>query len=107
MQSGSLNQRIRFEAETVGDDGMGGGASSWAEFVTVWGAVRPLSGRERTQADQVEAPANYEFTIRRRSDLTEALRISWAGDLFNIRFIALPDPRSLTMTITAERAVAT
>lgn len=106
MTAGDLDQRITIQRETRTADSYGGAALSWVEEATVWAGVRPLSGRERADLGEVEAPANYRFTIRRRAGLTEAMRISWGGALYNIRFIADPGPRSLYMTIEAERGVA-
>jgi SPP1 family predicted phage head-tail adaptor len=103
---GALDQRITIAAEVRTADAYGGAAVTWATLATVWAGVRPLSGRERADAAAIEAPAAYRFTIRRRSDVTEAMRIGWNGAQYNIRFIADPGGRGLYMAIDAERGVA-
>ena len=68
--------------------------------------ITPISGRERNQSSQTEASADYRFTIRRQSGLVEDDVIVWDGRDFNIRFISDFGPRSLYMTLDAERGVA-
>lgn len=106
MNPGALDQRIIIQQETRTADTYGGAAIAWTALATVWAEVRPLSGRERADLAAVEAPASYRFTIRRRADLTEAMRLSWNGGIYNIRFIADRGGRSLYMAIEAERGVA-
>ncbi len=103
---GTLDQRVTIQRETRTADTYGGAALAWVEVATVWASVRPLSGRERADFGKVEAPANYRFTIRRRADVTDAMRITWNGASYNIRFVSDPGPRSLYMAIEAERGVA-
>lgn len=107
MESGDLNQRIVIQRKTQTRLPSGGFTEAWASFATVWAKVRPMSGRERYQADQVEAPANYRFTVQRRTDYDESMRIVWGGGTFNIRFIGLTAGTDQFMDIDAQRAVAT
>jgi SPP1 family predicted phage head-tail adaptor len=106
MSAGKLSERITIEQETLTGDGMGGGTSAWAAHVSLWAEVVPKSARERLQAGQVEATATHTFCIRRRADITESMRITWRGEVYNIRAIALPALRALYMEIDAERGVA-
>jgi SPP1 family predicted phage head-tail adaptor len=103
---GTLDQRITIQQETRTADTYGGAALAWTDLATVWANARPMTGRERAEFAAVEAPASYRFTIRRRGDLTDAMRISWNSQVFNIRFISDPGVRSLYMAIDAERGVA-
>lgn len=103
---GTLDQRITLQQETRTEDDYGGAASVWSALATTWAAVKPIQGRERSEVAAVEAPALYRFTIRRRADVTDTMRIGWNGQIFNIRFIADPGGRSLYMNIEAERGVA-
>lgn len=106
MQPGQLDQRITIQQETRTADDYGGAVTAWPTLATVWANVRPLAGRERADLAAVEAPATYRFTIRRRSDITAAMRIAWDGQTYNIRFVSDPGPRSLYMALEAERGVA-
>jgi SPP1 family predicted phage head-tail adaptor len=106
MNPGTLDQRITIEQETRAADAYGGAVTAWTTLATTWAAVKPLSGRERADMAAIEAPASYRFTIRRRADVTDAMRLGWNGAVYNIRFIADPGARALYMTIDAERGVA-
>ncbi len=103
---GTLDQRVIIQREARTADDYGGAALAWVNVATVWASVRPLSGRERADFGEVEAPANYRFTIRRRGDVTAAMRITWNGAAYNIRFVSDPGARSLYMALEAERGVA-
>lgn len=106
MNPGQLDQRITLQQETRVADDQGGAVSTWATLDTVWAEVRPLTGRERAEMASVQAPATYRFRIRRRSDVTDTMRIGWNSGTYNIRFIADGGARELYMTIDAERGVA-
>lgn len=106
MNPGTLDQQIIIQQETRTADSYGGAASAWSALATVWANVRPISARRVTDNAAPEEPATYRFTIRRRSDVTDTMRVSWNGGIYNIRFVADPGPRSLYMTIDAERGIA-
>ena len=100
------DQRITIEQETRTADAYGGAATAWTTLATTWAAVKPLSARRATDNAAPEEPASYRFTLRRRADVTDTMRIAWNGQTFNIRFVADPGARGLYMTIDAERGVA-
>ena len=107
MDAGSLDQRVTLQSLGYTTDAGGGRVETWTTVATVWAHVRPMSGRERLQADQLESPANYKVTIRRRTDVTAAKRILWQGKALNIRFDGFNSPRDLYMTFDAEMGVQT
>lgn len=106
MNPGTLDNRITIQSETRTADDYGGAALAWTDVATVWANVKPLTGREHGGMAAVEAPAMYRFTIRRRSDVAEGMRVSWNSQTFNIRFVGDPGSRALYMTLDAERGVA-
>lgn len=101
----SLDQRITFLREVTTPDGMGGSESTWTTIATVWAEIRPMSGREREQAQRLNAQANYVITIRNRSDIDETDIAEYKGERYNIRF-ARTEARSRWLRIEAERGVA-
>lgn len=106
---GELDQRIAFQKKTETPDGFGGSSVVWADIdslANVWAHVRAKSGRERLEADRVEASANYIFIIRNRSDLSEDMRIVWDGTPYNIRSLLQAKSRAMYLEIDAERGVA-
>lgn len=103
---GQLLERIEIKREALTPDGMGGNTRVLNVLHTVRANVRPAAGNEKPDFDTVTAPHSYVFTVRRLSDITEADRITWRGDEYNIRALSDLGPRALYLEITAERGVA-
>lgn len=101
---GELDQRIQIEREASSDDGMGGYTSTWSVLHgPIWARVRPMSGRERQFAAQVDAISDYVVIIRNR-DLDESDRIKWVSNgnrILNIRAIHR-EPRAEFIKIDVE-----
>lgn len=102
MRAGDLDQRIELQRLTRMPDGGGGYSEEWTTYAQSWANVRPMSGRERYQAQQTQANANYRITLYNRADIDPADRILWRGKVLNIRFLADAGPRDLYLTIDAE-----
>lgn len=103
--AGELDQRVRIEKPASTPDGRGGTVKGWAELATVWARVRPISGRERAAAGQIEAAATYRVTIRRRTDVTADCRILWQGMAMNIRFVPASGSRAMWTVIDCDAGV--
>jgi SPP1 family predicted phage head-tail adaptor len=104
-KAADLDQRVTFKREVTTSDGMGGQTHSFTEIATVWALVRPMSGREREQAQRLNAQSNYLMVIRNRDDIDETHVAEWDGVTFNIRF-AKAKARSRWLEIEVERGVA-
>jgi SPP1 family predicted phage head-tail adaptor len=102
MAAGELDQRITLQSLALVSDGGGGSTETWSNVAILWAKVVPMSGRERLHADQLESPANYRVTIRRRTDITAGKRKP-----LNIRFDGFNSPREQYMTFDAEMGVQT
>lgn len=109
VNSGDLDQRITFQAKISTPDGAGGSTTSWADIAvtpTVWAQVIPLMGREGAQEGGDAATANYKFTIRHRTDISEIDGIIWNGSNYNIRRVERVSGRELFLVVIAERGVS-
>lgn len=104
--SGELTERVTFRREVRVPDGMGGSELDWSELGEVWALVRPMSGRERQAAHQIEASADYLIVIRSPFDVQEADIAEWQGRQLNIRFVKRRGTRSLFLEMEAEMGVA-
>lgn len=85
MNIGQMNKRITIQTVTTTQDSYGSQSESWADTVTVWGAIWPLSGKEIVNAGQVEADFNVRIRIRYRSSVTVKNRIKYGSRYFNIK----------------------
>lgn len=99
---GNLDQRIKLQRKTLARAGAGGSTASWSDIVETWAEVKPLSGRERQQADREEASSNYEVKIRYRDGIKEGDRVEWLGRHLNIRFVRKEGPRPQYLILEAE-----
>lgn len=105
-QIGKLDQRIIIQSKTLARAGAGGSTATWSNVTTTWAQVRPISGRERQNADRDEATSNYEVKIRYRSGIKEGDRIQWLGRHLNIKSVRREGPRDPYMVIDAELGAA-
>lgn len=107
MKVGKLRERVALQSATKTRDGVGGWTSTWSTYATVWAEVKAQDGRERENAQRVEALRTYTVTIRRRTDLLAEHRISWRGRVLNIRAIPDEGPHSAYLVLQAEMGVKT
>jgi SPP1 family predicted phage head-tail adaptor len=105
-RAGELDQRVKVMRQSNVSDGIGGNVLSWVEVSEVWCHVRPLSGSERVDFDQVNAEARYLFVVRNGLDVTDSDTLSWDGIGFNIKIRKQPKKRAMYLEIEAERGVA-
>jgi SPP1 family predicted phage head-tail adaptor len=88
--AGTLRHRVTIEnlVETVDDDGIRD--ESWVEVATVWGEIRPMSGREFIAANAIQAGVTTKITIRMMDGIDAKMRVRHYNTLYNIKAV-LPD----------------
>jgi SPP1 family predicted phage head-tail adaptor len=84
LEAGRLNKRVTLQSHGITQDANGTPVEGWSDVATVWAAVEPLSGREFFAAAQVQAEQMQRITIRYRAGIDTAMRVAWAGRLFDI-----------------------
>lgn len=104
-QTGELNQLITLKRFVRTSDGAGGISRNLQEITKAWAHVRPQSGREREQANRLQASSMYIFAIR-RTEISEVDVIEWQGVTYNVRFVRDRGSQSLMLEFEAERGVA-
>ena len=108
--AGNLDQRVTFQRNTSTSDGAGGQVKTWGNLnktPTVWAGVKAVRGNESVDEGGTVAAGLWLFEIRYRTDISEADRIQWRGENYNIRNIKRTSQRELNVVIEAERGVAT
>jgi len=101
-----MDQPIQIQRKVVTSDGAGGQSETWATVYSVWAAVRAKSAREGLDQGRMNATYVVAFTIYTIADLTEADRILWNDETYNIRGI-LRSGSPQTVQVEGERGVAT
>lgn len=84
MRPGQLRERVTIQAATPTTDAGGGTSTAWSAIgttPTVSARVTPLTGEERASAQQIDARASHEVTIRYRTDVNASQRLSWESRL--------------------------
>lgn len=104
---GSLRQRVTIQTLTKTEDGVGGWNHSWADTVTVWADLFPLSGGEIYKQGQVQSPVTHKCVIRYRTGVTTNQRITYGGNPYNIRAVLNLNERSEWLELHLESGVAT
>lgn len=121
VATGELTEKIEIQQATEADDAGGSTVATWspiagmpADGKGIWARVLPQKGGERLQAGRESNAALYLVTIRRRRDVTAAMRVVWhsipgdaAGDIvFNIRNVATNSVRRDYLDLDCERGAA-
>ncbi len=85
--SGDLNQRIVFQQRDPNTNALREQSKAWIDYTPdgVWAQVMPLRVRDRFQADQQHSEIDVVFRIRRRTDITDKMRIIWDGAPYDIQ----------------------
>lgn len=87
MDPGNLDRRITIQAPTRSRNSLGEEVQSWSDTAEVWAEVKPLTGRELFQAQQVVEQATHQVTIRYRAGITSDMRVVRdGGGILNIAF---------------------
>tara|TARA_Y100000004_G_scaffold54130_2_gene60291 strand:- start:6780 stop:7109 length:330 start_codon:yes stop_codon:yes gene_type:complete len=106
--AGQMRNRIVLQTLGGSTDAGGGQTTSYSTSSTVWAKVENLSGNESVFGGQVRDTANYRFTIRYLSSLTEKFRISYNSKLFQITYIKdIEEGKKKYQEILAQEGVAT
>lgn len=87
VRIGDLRQRLRIERGVRAADGGGGAEETWETVADVWGAVIPLAGGERVEADAISEHVTHEIWIRHRADVTSDTRLRLGARLFDVRAV--------------------
>lgn len=88
---GKMRHRITLQSKgTPARDATGAEVITWANLSTaptVWAEELPITGREFLAAGGEQAQATTKFRIRYRSDLTNAMRVTYGSRIFDILHI--------------------
>lgn len=108
---GALRHRATFQRESAGTDDFGNVTQgTWTTLAEVFAGFKPERSRERLEAGRLESAVAGTLTIRSTTTtrgITEADRVVFRGETYNIRGITNPDQRGRFLEMTVERGVGT
>lgn len=104
MEAGTLRHRLTIQDQAKSRDGFGGEIINWTTWATVWGAVEPLSGRERfvQASDQQIYELTTRIRIRYREGLHTEMRVVWGVRVYNIRAVINRETRDREVYLMCE-----
>ena len=104
MRAGDFRYRVTIEQKSVARDTSGGEVVTWSVFAVVWSSCETITGREFFASAQVNSTVTTKFGIRYLAGVTTAMRISFAGDLYNIVAILDSDKKADLVLLTEKVA---
>lgn len=88
-----LRHRPVLEQASRTSDGGGGVTESWTAVATLWAQIRPLSGKERLEADRISGQIGHEVILRYRQGVLPAMRLRHGTRIFHILAVLDEDER--------------
>lgn len=101
MIAGQLRHSITIQQLSTARDDYGGVVETWADFATVNASVQPLSGRELIAAQAAQSESRVKMSMRYIPGVTEAMRVSYGGKVYNITAVIDVDERHRELQIMA------
>lgn len=94
MRAGRLRHRVTLQSPTTARNSFGEPIATFATYANVWADIRPLTGRERYAAQQVQASTTHQVRIRFRTDVEAIHRVQWVshGATRTLDITAVLDP---------------
>lgn len=105
MNIGELNRRIEVLRFIEERDEMGGVIGEWVTEGRVWANIKPQSGTEFFQTQQINAETTTKITVRFYAGLTVMHRIRYGDKLYEIIGIADDNTAHRMTVITAKEMV--
>lgn len=93
MKAGPLNRLVTIQQPGTTQDEAGQPIPGWTTLATVWANIRHLSGVETIKADAPTSVVKASIRIRRRTDVTAAMRVVHGSTTYEIKAV-LPDEES-------------
>jgi SPP1 family predicted phage head-tail adaptor len=108
LTAGKLRHLVSFELPPTTSDGQGGVTGDWTLSIpVVRGLLKPASGSERYQAQQLESNVTHHFFMRYRANVTAKHRMVYDGRYFQVRAVIDIEERKQWMDLLLEEGAAT
>jgi len=97
MQAGKLNKRITIQAQVTTQNAIGEQLTSWTTVCVVSASVNDMTGREFFAAGAPVESIITKIQIRHMTDITAAMRVLCADDVYNIEAVLHESNKALTL----------
>jgi SPP1 family predicted phage head-tail adaptor len=94
MEPGKLNRKVSIRQRGSTQDAIGQPIETWTEITggSLWANIRHPRGAESLRADKDVSIVQASIRIRRRTDVTAAMRVYFGSTVYEIKAV-LPDER--------------
>ena len=101
IQAGKLRHKISIQSKASTRNGYNEVDDTWSTDFTTRASITPLSGRELTEAQQVNSEVTHKVVTRYREPVSSAQRILFGSRIFHIVSVINPEERNGELQITA------
>jgi len=105
VRAGKLRHRLAFNSLSRGRDEFGGTIDMFTTYATLWGSIRPMTGRELENAQQISGELTHMVRIRYNSSVAITNRFTFDDRTFEIVYILDYDERNIWMDMMAKEIV--
>lgn len=108
LMAGMLRHKVEIQAQQTIADGGGGSSLGWGVLeANVGGYLKPLSARERMQADRREHNVSHVFYCRYRSTFKPEHRLIYNGRVMQITGVINMEERSRWLELLLTEGMVT
>ena len=107
VRAGKLRHRVTAQRIRLTDDGGGGHTEEWIDQSTFWASIRPVTGREDFQGDQIQDEVTHEIRFRAPRDILPRDRIKFCNRVFNVVYVLDIDEMGHHLKALCEEGVPT
>lgn len=106
INAGDLKHRLTFQSFVYGpQDDYGNPSKVWGTWKTLWGDIKPISGKEAMIAMQFSASVSHKIQVRYGVGFSPLMRIIFQGRTFSIQGIVDDGELGESMTIWATEVI--
>ncbi len=87
IHAGKLNRRITVQQRSTTQDAIGQPVATWTTLETLWASILTLGGMEAIKAGAEAAVVKASIRIRRRTDITTAMRVMHGAATYEIKAV--------------------
>ena len=87
MEIARLRHRVTVEQPFRLPDELGGQVTTWQTVKTIWAEVRPMSGKEKVEAQQWQSTLSHVIATRYYPWLNSSMRIRWQKRIFHVHAV--------------------
>ena len=105
IHAGELNKKVTIQGKTVVHDSFGEETISWVKIADVWAAIKPLSGREFIEAQQVQSEISHRIIMRYREGIKPYHQVVWENSVYEILSIINLDTANTALHLMCRELV--